>query len=85
MRIRNQDTAKPATTRKTPPARKSAAKTPSKSADAAAESTVLKTVGAKQGSASKAKQIKDNEMSPVTIDGSDSNLERSSGTINNSI
>ncbi|XWS33840.1 hypothetical protein CRYUN_Cryun22dG0117500 [Craigia yunnanensis] len=78
MRIRNQDTAKPATTRKTPPARKSAAKTPSKSADAAAVSTVLKTVGAKQDSAAKVKQIKDNEVSHVTIDGSDSNLKRSS-------
>ncbi|XVF15879.1 hypothetical protein REPUB_Repub09cG0194300 [Reevesia pubescens] len=79
MRIRNQDTAKSTTTRKTPPARKSAAKTPSKSNDAAAdaESTVMKTAETKQSSASKAKQIKNNEMSPVTIDVSDSNLEQS--------
>ncbi|XP_022741379.1 nucleolin-like isoform X2 [Durio zibethinus] len=76
MRIRNQDTAKSVTTRKNPPARKSAAKTPSKSTDAAAESTVMKTMGTKQGSATKAKQIKNNEMSPVNIDGSDSNVER---------
>ncbi|XVF18002.1 hypothetical protein REPUB_Repub10bG0174000 [Reevesia pubescens] len=74
MRIRNQNTA---TTRKTPPARKSAVKTPSKSTDSSVESTALKTVVAKQGSAAKGKQIKNNEMSPVTIDGSDSNLERS--------
>ena len=79
MRIRNQDTAKSETTRKTPPARKSAAKTPSKSTDAAAESTVLKTVGTNQGSAAKAKQIMNNEISPLTIDGSDSSLDRSVG------
>ncbi|XVF59745.1 hypothetical protein PTKIN_Ptkin07bG0300700 [Pterospermum kingtungense] len=79
MRIRNQDTAKPATTRKTPPAaRKSAAKAPSESTDAVGESTVVKTVGTKLGSAVKAKQIKNSEMSPSTIDGSDSNLQRSS-------
>ncbi|XWS45526.1 hypothetical protein CRYUN_Cryun15aG0144100 [Craigia yunnanensis] len=77
MRIRNQDTAKPSTTRKTPPARKSAAKTPSKSTDAAAESMILKTVGTKQGSAAKAKQIMNNEISSLTIDGSHSSLDRS--------
>ncbi|XVE82512.1 hypothetical protein DITRI_Ditri16bG0010900 [Diplodiscus trichospermus] len=74
MRIRNQDATKPATPRKTPPARKSASKTPSKSNDA--ESTILKTVGTKQGSSAKAKQTKSNEMSPLTIDNSDSNLEQ---------
>ncbi|XP_017981048.1 PREDICTED: nucleolin [Theobroma cacao] len=79
MRIRNQDAAKLTTTRKTPPARKSATKTPSNSTDAAAaaESTFVKTAGTKQGSAAKAKQMKNNETSPVTIDGSNSNLERS--------
>ncbi|OMO84659.1 hypothetical protein COLO4_21934 [Corchorus olitorius] len=63
----------------TPPARKSDVKTPSSSIDAPAapEMTVRKTVGTKQGSEAKAKQIRSNEMSPATIDGSDSNLEMS--------
>ncbi|MBA0590395.1 uncharacterized protein LOC105803729 isoform X1 [Gossypium raimondii] len=77
MRIRNQGTAEPATTRKTPPTRKSAAKTSSGCTDAAAESTALKTAGTKQASAAKAKQMDKNEISTVIIDGSDSNLERS--------
>ncbi|KAH1082035.1 hypothetical protein J1N35_021796 [Gossypium stocksii] len=77
MRIRNQGTAEPATTRKTPPTRKSAAKTSSGCTDAAAESTALKTAGTKQASAAKAKQMEKNEISTVIIDGSDSNLERS--------
>ncbi|KAA3474442.1 nucleolin-like isoform X1 [Gossypium australe] len=77
MRIRNQGTAEPATTRKTPPTRKSAAKISSGCTDAAAESTALKTAGTKQASAAKAKQMEKNEISTVIIDGSDSNLERS--------
>ncbi|KAG4121088.1 hypothetical protein ERO13_D11G184500v2 [Gossypium hirsutum] len=77
MRIRNQGTAEPATTRKTPPTRKSAAKNSSGCTDAAAESTALKTAGTKQASAAKAKQMEKNEISTVIIDGSDSNLERS--------
>ncbi|PPR99331.1 hypothetical protein GOBAR_AA21340 [Gossypium barbadense] len=77
MRIRNQGTAEPATTRKTPPTRKSAAKTSSGCTDAAAESTALKTAGTKQASAAKAKQMEKNEISTVIIDGSDSNLEGS--------
>ncbi|KAG4175313.1 hypothetical protein ERO13_A11G176700v2 [Gossypium hirsutum] len=77
MRIRNQGTAEPATTRKTPPTRKSAAKTSSGCTDAAAESTALKTAGTKQASAAKAKQMEKNEISTVIIEGSDSNLEGS--------
>ncbi|KAK9285136.1 hypothetical protein L1049_024321 [Liquidambar formosana] len=66
MRTRNNDTPKSATAKKTPPAKKSAAKTTQKSTDSGpSESATPKSAETKRASVTKAKQAKSSETSPT--------------------
>ncbi|KAJ7953100.1 Heterogeneous nuclear ribonucleoprotein like [Quillaja saponaria] len=74
MRTRNADAPKSATAKKTPPGRKSATKTPTTPSDSVSELATPKSVETRR-SASKTKQVKKKEASPLPSTNSDSKPE----------
>lgn len=75
MRTRNSDKAKSATAKKTPPARKSAVKTPPTPPELDSEMVTPKTVVTKRAASTRTRQIKKNGTTPPT----DSKPEESTG------
>ncbi|KAJ7944187.1 Heterogeneous nuclear ribonucleoprotein like [Quillaja saponaria] len=81
MRTRNAGTPKSATAKKTPPVRKSTAKTPTNPSDSAAESATPKSAETRRASAIKTKQVKKKEASPTPNTNSDPKHDQSSEEI----
>ncbi|KAI4327708.1 hypothetical protein L6164_020136 [Bauhinia variegata] len=81
MRTRNSDSSKSATVKKTPPARKSATKTPTTPSNLAGESATPKSADTKRTAATKTRQVKKNELSLKSSTTADSKTELSSDTV----